>query len=274
MADIQAIGRIQRRQGPVAIRNGLPLPNRRTTLSLVPGAAVGRWLGQFGRSFGGVVLDLGCGNQPYRMWLQAFGGHVIAMDAAPNLPVSARSAASHIPLREACVDVVLATELLEHVEDPEATLREVLRVLRPSGLALITVPFMYPTHEAPFDFRRFTHLGLAGALKRTGFEVGELSAKGGPVICAIHMTVLGCLAITGRLCGDLDTSRVGRAMKWMLGGVQDIALRLRLPSVELNSWSSWISLGYMVSARKPFGFTETPSSSAECASAGAAIGTR
>jgi len=249
----QSGGRVQRRQGTVLVRDGQPFPNRRTTVSLMPGAAVGRWLATHRASVNGVVLDLGCGNQPYRLWLDDLGGRVVAVDAAPDLAVSARGMAACIPLRSQCVDTVLATEVLEHVEDPDTTVREMFRVLRPGGLALVTIPFMYPTHEAPYDFRRFTYLGLEATCEDAGFEVQDVAAKGGPLVFAAHMGVLGCVAIAGRICGDLDRAAGGRAVKYVLGATQDLALRVRLPSTELNSWSRWISLGYMLTARKPAG---------------------
>lgn len=217
----------------------------------MPGAAVGRWLSNHSVCVDGLLLDLGCGNQPYRQWLESFADVVIGVDAAPGLPVSAQAMASCLPFRSNSVDTVLATEVLEHVEEPDRTAREMLRVLRPGGYALVTIPFMYPTHEEPYDFRRFTYLGIACTLEGAGFEVKDVAAKGGPLICILHMAVLGCVAVTGRLLGDLDEARAGRFMKACLGGVQELGLRVRLPSLRLSSWSRWVSLGYMVLARKP-----------------------
>ena len=57
---------------------------------------------------------------------------------------------------DASIDVVLCTQVLEHVEDLEHTLLQIERVLRTGGRAIISVPFIYNEHGAPDDFRRFS----------------------------------------------------------------------------------------------------------------------
>ena len=57
-------------------------------------------------------------------------------------------------------DVVLCASVLEHVPEAPAAAREIHRALRPGGVALVTVPLMYPLHDEPGDFWRFTEHGL------------------------------------------------------------------------------------------------------------------
>jgi len=65
-----------------------------------------------------------------------------------------------LPLRSESADVVLLTEVLEHLRQPWNALRECHRVLRPGGIVLITTRFMYPFHAEPHDYYRYTDEGL------------------------------------------------------------------------------------------------------------------
>lgn len=74
-----------------------------------------------------------------------------------------------IPVPDATFDAVMCTEVLEHVPDPVAALKELNRVLKPGGYLLITAPFASLTHFAPFHFASGLssffykhHLGLMG----------------------------------------------------------------------------------------------------------------
>lgn len=57
-----------------------------------------------------------------------------------------------IPVQDASFDAVMCTEVLEHVPDPVAALKELNRVLKPNGYLLITAPFASLTHFAPYHF--------------------------------------------------------------------------------------------------------------------------
>lgn len=76
-----------------------------------------------------------------------------------------------IPLEDASLDGVLSTQTLEHVPNPTRIINEWARVLRPGGYLLLTVPFIWPEHEMPFDFQRYTTNGLRLMLEKGGFEI-------------------------------------------------------------------------------------------------------
>ena len=69
-------------------------------------------------------------------------------------------------------DLAILDQTLEHIADPERALREVRRVLRADGTAVVTTPFLVPVHEgAGFgDYYRWTPQGLSVMMERTGFE--------------------------------------------------------------------------------------------------------
>ena len=106
----------------------------------------------------GRVLDIGCGVQPYRPMLGAGVTEYVGVDRPGDLSrPTCYAAAEHLPFPDESFDVVLSTQVLEHVVDPRVALQEAMRVLRPGGRAVITIPGTWPTHEAPYDFWRFTH---------------------------------------------------------------------------------------------------------------------
>lgn len=65
-----------------------------------------------------------------------------------------------LAFEEGRFDTVFALEVLEHVKEPGRAVEEISRVLRADGKAIISTPFLYPIHEAPHDYFRFTKYGL------------------------------------------------------------------------------------------------------------------
>lgn len=251
-------GRVRHRQGRARIRRGIPYPDPASTLSLLPNAAVGEWLADVKDAFSGVLLDAGAGNQPYRDWYEPLVERVIAVDAAPADGLAALAFVDALPFADASFDTVLSTEVWEHVENSLAAARETFRVLRPGGRLVITVPFLYPTHEAPYDFGRFTHFGLESVLRRAGFTVERIDAKGGPLLLAAHFTVLAAtqaLDAVGRKAGLRKQVTQLPGIRQLLAGPQLAVIaaryRLRGPRRGIRHGAARISLGYFAVARKP-----------------------
>ena len=75
-------------------------------------------------------------------------------------PVTQFIADAHsIPLANESVDGVVVQAVLEHVLDPWRVVQEIHRVLRPRGVVYADTPFLWPVHEGPYDFTRFTDSG-------------------------------------------------------------------------------------------------------------------
>ncbi|HWF55333.1 MAG TPA: class I SAM-dependent methyltransferase, partial [Solirubrobacteraceae bacterium] len=141
----------------------------------------------------GTLADVGCGAQPYRRLVRASTRYVgIDTDRARDhfgydLPdVRAIRAGERWPLQDGEADVVLATETLEHVPDPNAFLAEAFRVLRPGGQVILTTPFAARWHYIPHDHWRFTPSGLRLLLERVGFERVIVHGRGNELTVACH----------------------------------------------------------------------------------------
>lgn len=244
--------RIRHRQGAFTVIDGVPYPDKATTLSLLPNSLVGRWLSDNAAAVRGDLLDLGAGNQPFRPWYEPLARTVVAIDVAPADGLSLLSMASPLPFQDSSFDSVLCTSVLEHVDDAEQTIAEIERVLRPGGQLLISMPFLYPTHEAPYDFWRTTHYGLDRMLRRNGLQVGDIAAQGGPFMLVGHYLIGGLaqlIAMLGRRLGPAGWMIDNRLMRELIARPQE-AIRARL-SYRLTGLSRAASLGYMVVATKP-----------------------
>ena len=150
------------------------------------------------REASGRVLDLGAADG----WARA---HVPGASDYVSLDYPATAVALYgvrpdifgtatcLPFRDASFATVLLLDVLEHVPDPESALAEVARVLAPGGRLLLTVPFLYPIHDDPYDFQRYTRNGLKVVLERAGLRVaatavarprgGNRGTRGQPCAC-------------------------------------------------------------------------------------------
>jgi SAM-dependent methyltransferase len=122
----------------------------------------------------GLVLDLGCGTRPYEAEILTRADRYVGVDWNNTLhglhADVVANLAEPLPFADASVDCVVAFEVLEHVAEPARLLDECLRVLKPGGCLLLSVPFQWWVHEAPWDFFRYTRHGLEYLLGRSGFD--------------------------------------------------------------------------------------------------------
>lgn len=129
------------------------------------------------------VLDAGCGEQPLRRGLEALGARYTGLDVEQNRAGTVDIVAPlwNVPLSDASADLILVTEVLEHVADPERAFAELARLIRPNGSIVITTPFAYPLHETPHDYGRLTPAGLDALAQRHGLTVRESHAFGNEI---------------------------------------------------------------------------------------------
>jgi SAM-dependent methyltransferase len=123
---------------------------------------------------GALVLDAGSSESaPYRDCFQGhryesadFAGDPGALTYVCDL--------TEIPVEAARYDLVVCTQVLEHVPRPEPTLAELHRVLKPGCKLWLSTPLYYEEHMQPYDFFRYTRFGLKSLFERAGFSVDEI----------------------------------------------------------------------------------------------------
>ncbi|BAZ32289.1 hypothetical protein NIES4074_47910 [Cylindrospermum sp. NIES-4074] len=98
-------------------------------------------------SGGGVLVDVGCGNGKLWSFVGDRGERYIGVDVVryPDLPAEIEFIPFDLdigqaPLPEGFADVVCAVETIEHLENPRAFMRELVRLAKPGGLVVITTP--------------------------------------------------------------------------------------------------------------------------------------
>jgi SAM-dependent methyltransferase len=151
---------------------------------------------------GARALDVGCGGQPYRSLLGRFRGYV-GFDS-PSRPDSATHAdvfgdATALPFANASVDVVLCTEVMEHVAEPSLMLAEIRRVLVPGGHLVLSVPFIWHLHDEPWDYWRFTEFGLRAIIERAGLDVVALTPTNGMIGALLQSRCYALMWVAGPL---------------------------------------------------------------------------
>jgi len=123
------------------------------------------------------VVDVGCGAKPFAALLPAGAEHL-------GVDFDARTAADLVhdlnealPLPSESAELVILSETLEHVHEPELVLAEAARLLVPGGQLFLSAPFAFPIHGRPFDYRRFTDYYYRRVGECHPLELVELEAS-------------------------------------------------------------------------------------------------
>ena len=85
----------------------------------------------------------------------------------------------NIPKKNNSYDVVINTQVLEHVENPEKVIKELYRILKPRGKLFLTAPQGWRVHGSPYHFFNFTKHGLELLFKKAGFKTINIKPRGG-----------------------------------------------------------------------------------------------
>lgn len=155
---------------------------------------------------GHLVLDMGAGAGRHAFEAFRRGARVIALDygfdelpevrslfaalrdtgEGSDLGTAVNGDGTRLPFPDATFDRIICSEVLEHIPDQSAALRELRRVLKPDGMLAATVPSYRPEvvcwklsdeYHAPFveggHVRIFTEAGLRADMRAAGFRPGD-----------------------------------------------------------------------------------------------------
>ena len=119
-----------------------------------------------------LVLDAGAGNALYREHFahtryETADFKQVNKDYASDITYVCDLAA--IPTEDDRFDLVLLSQVLEHLPEPVEVLSEMRRVLKPGQQIWASTPLFYEEHEVPYDFYRYTQFGLQHIFERAGF---------------------------------------------------------------------------------------------------------
>ncbi|MCK1707676.1 MULTISPECIES: class I SAM-dependent methyltransferase [unclassified Bradyrhizobium] len=158
----------------------------------------------------GRLLDLGCGKVPLYGTYKGLVTGITCVDWGNSLHETSYldkevDLTKPIDFPNSAFDTIILSDVLEHIPVPLELCREIARLLSPGGKLLVSVPFYYPLHEAPFDFYRYTEFALRRLMVESGMKVVSLEPLGGSVeiLADILSKNIMSLPIFGSSCAKL-----------------------------------------------------------------------
>lgn len=182
----------------------------------------------------GRVLEIGAGRNHRRGdFIPSITNAWVFLDLGQkNLP-DVRADALQLPFRSKEFETVICLEVFEYISNPAMAVLELRRVIKPSGLLILSTPFVH-RQDADTDRLRWTERGLVELFEQAGLEIVSLKAQG--YLYATIASLLRTVIVEGTH-GRFQNWLLSRALAWLLK-----------KDAEIKADSSWakISTGYLV----------------------------
>ena len=143
-------------------------------------------------------MDLGCGSKLYEGLLSSASSY-----NGVDVETSGHSHADNkidvfydgrvLPFDDCSFDHVVSFETFEHIFNLGEVLTEIWRVVRPGRSLVISLPFGWDEHEAPFDIARYNTFGITAIMERHFFKVGKVIRSNGFVEAVFQLVILRIL---------------------------------------------------------------------------------
>jgi SAM-dependent methyltransferase len=205
-----------------------------------------------------LLLDVGCGTGATLKAIDDIG-FAVGLDRSlealqfcrqRGLWRLAQAMGEKLPVRAQSVEVVLALDLLEHIEDDAAAAKEFARVLKPGGVLIVTVPAcpeLWSEHDEALDhLRRYRARRLRKILTEAGFQIEKLS----PIITLLLLPIAALRLIQRVLPKKKGTPETAfiippKTINWVLTAL------LRLERLWLRRFNLPVGVSLVAVARKP-----------------------
>ncbi len=119
------------------------------------------------------ILDYGAGASPYKAYFPNSDYRRADITDAPSLRYKIQPD-STIAEADGTFDLIISTQVAEHVPNPEVYFKECFRLLKPGGKLILSTHGIWDEHGSPYDFQRWTDNGLIRDLKHGGFKQPDI----------------------------------------------------------------------------------------------------
>lgn len=143
---------------------------------------VNRDYARWNHNMKGKVLEIGGGRT------EKYNKNSIILDINPNLNPDILASGYDLPFKNSTFDTIVATEVLEHLEKPQAFVNGIYRVLKHDGAFFLTTRFIYEIH-GEIDYFRYTKLSLRTLFNR--FKIANVEEQGSvlSVLCYFIVSI-------------------------------------------------------------------------------------
>lgn len=128
---------------------------------------------RFSPSHPAQLLDLGAGTTPYRTLTKDLPVRWLSTDLKLHAATQTLLNAQTLPFCDDAFDIVLSTQVFEYVTDPFQAAREIYRVLKPNGLAILSAPALFP----PYGDARWRIMPAGWKTLLRNFHACEIEAE-------------------------------------------------------------------------------------------------
>lgn len=139
---------------------------------------INKAIAKFAPHIRGKVLDVGAGSFDRYSTLFTCDSYT-RMDISAREGIDLVGTAEHIPAPDSSYDAIVCTQVLGDVKDPRVAVKEFFRVLKPSGVVLVSEALFNSLHDQPNDYWRFTPHTFKMLFTEAGFSSVAIEALGG-----------------------------------------------------------------------------------------------
>jgi len=149
-------------------------------------------------------------------------------------------------------DVVVFTQVMEHLPEPSAVLAELQRVLRPGGLLILVAPQSWHAHQIPHDFYRYTAYGIRYLLEKNGLVPEKIQPLGGYFwYLSFQLQLLPYWAFSRNRAASYLPVPLRLALKTAAVAIFELCLPLLIFYLDPIDQVQEATLGHFCLARKP-----------------------
>jgi SAM-dependent methyltransferase len=129
------------------------------------------------------IVDVGCGEMPLEKEVKKYCFKYTGVDIEAgfykNKKPDVYGTAYETTMPDGSCDLVVSMQVFEHLKYPQVAMKEVRRILKDDGTFVVSFPFCYPLHAAPYDYFRYTNFGFITLLEDEGFKVESVKEISG-----------------------------------------------------------------------------------------------